>query len=115
MDEKEFVWVEMEVAKEQDNCSTYRGQIKKEILEQILVDEYKGKFFRLHNIHWLSEDYDEMADKTIIKYYVYGIQGDLSGLEGSSYYRTEDIREISPLIKGYREHFESAKIHSMIE
>lgn len=115
MSNDKSVWVEMDVVKEQDVCSTYRGKIDKALLESILENRCTEKFFRLDNIHWLSEEYDEISDKTTIKYFIYGMQGDLMGLEGHSYFRVEDIREVAPLVKDYEETFENAKIHSMIE
>lgn len=103
------IWVEITLEKSDDDFTSVRGQIKKSVLDEILDNRYEGFYFRLDKVHWVSEEDDDVTNKPFLKYYIYGHNADLIGLNGTSYYRTEDIREISPLVSDYDKIFDNAK------
>jgi hypothetical protein len=109
MDDSDFTWVEIEVLKNRDRTTAYRGRIRTSDLESILANDYKDPFFKLLNVHWLEEKEDELTGSEYLSYSFYGVTNDLIGLAGLTYLRADAIREISPLDKRYREVFERAK------
>ena len=105
----EKLWIEIDLAKTRDECSTFRGQLDQKTFDDILQGTYLGDFFTLYNTHWLQEDEAHFSGKEKLKYYIYGRTGSLIGLEGTAFFRAKDIREISFLEQGYSEVFEAIK------
>ncbi|MBZ0165403.1 MAG: hypothetical protein K8I00_01260 [Candidatus Omnitrophica bacterium] len=103
------IWVEITLEKNDEDFTSVRGLISASALDKILANTYDGFFFRMDKVHWVSEEDDDVTNKPFLKYYIYGQNADLVGLNGTSYYRTSDIREVSPLVSNYDKIFENAK------
>ncbi|MGE0267035.1 MAG: hypothetical protein AB7S78_01085 [Candidatus Omnitrophota bacterium] len=107
-------WVEIALEKNKDELSAIRGQISQTVFEQILENTYTGYFFKLEKVHWICEEEEELTNKTYLKFYIYGHNLDLVGLEGSSFFRTQDIRQVSPLAANYDKSYENAKFQESL-
>lgn len=107
-------WVELALEKNKDELTAIRGQVSQESLDQILNNTYNGYFFKLEKAHWVCEEEEEVTGKTYMKFYIYGHNMDLVGLEGSTFFRTKDIREISPLAAHYDKIYENAKFQETL-
>ncbi len=114
MTEKNFTWVELEVQKD-ETCTTVRGQIDREVLDQIVTNTYNGLFFRMDKVHGVYVEEDEEKTKRTMHFRLYGFTGPFFPMQGLTYLRTIDIREISPLKEDYVEIYETAKFQESID
>lgn len=115
MAEKEYIWVELDMLKDGDTCTSMRGKIESNLLGQLIANTYEGHFFRMDMVHGVIVEEDDEKDVKTMHFRLYGHTGPFFPMQGHTYLRTQDIRELSPLKEDYEQIYETAKYQESID
>lgn len=93
---KDLLWVKIETTKGTDDTWCFKGQIEKTVFNRIVSNKLSQGYFKLDNVYWIINQYDDDSNSQEDILYQYG-KDKLDAYNGELFLRIEHLVSIAPI------------------